>query len=78
MVTSNDVKQCIDHRLRNILNAAEMGLEAQKFEVFRKIVMAELGFNGLASDFAELLNGKVRNGKERQGPDDAGRKGGAL
>ena len=79
MVTQAEVKAVADRRMKPILDTLEAALPAEQFRAMRRIVLNELGHNGLVGDMLALLHGKQPDGTARNGSGriDTGRKGGA-
>ena len=64
MVTKDDFLKLLSQRLNRLLCYAELVAPAEKFQVFRKLVLDEFGRDGLARDLAALIE---RKAQERQG-----------
>lgn len=75
MVSPDRIANMLGERIGRILDAAELGLDQQKFEVFRRIVLNEMGEKGLRRDLKALFDGSPgttdRNGNGRN--DNAGK-----
>jgi len=54
----------LNHRKTRILQYAESSLHPGQFKAFRKLVLDDLGMNGLEGEIRELANGTDRNGPE--------------
>lgn len=72
MVKRNAIVAAINPHLHRVLLAAEAALPGERFPAFRRIVLAELGRNGLQESLQRLL---VPGGEP--GRDTPATKGGA-
>ncbi len=59
--------QKLNERKNNLLLLAQASLPESQFNAFRKLLLNELGRNGLEGDLQKLLSTDSRNGKERAG-----------
>jgi len=69
MVAANLLPLILDklnERKNRLLLTAQVGLPANQFEAYRKIVLDELGRNGFEKDLEEALQHLARNGTGRQ------------
>ena len=78
MVDEREVMACITPHVTQVLKYAELAMDREKFECFRKLALDEFGHSGLRRELAELLDQGDQSGMERQGQGPVtGRKGGA-
>jgi len=70
MVTLDKVLKLIDHRKNRLLLLAQSALPESRFSAYRKLLLDELGKNGLESELKNLFNenmaltGKAKYGQE--------------
>jgi hypothetical protein len=57
-VTPRDITECLKPHINRLLTVAEVALEGQRFEAFRKVVLEELGHKGFEKSLEGLLNRK--------------------
>ena len=58
MVNPDDIAVAINPRKNKILLYAQMVLSSVQFEIFRKLVLDELGNSGFVKDVHELFRSK--------------------
>jgi hypothetical protein len=77
MVNPEVIKEVINPRLKRVLQVLELGVPAEKFRLFRKILLDEFG-NGLARELSEI-HGRFGNQERNElGGPTSRRKDGAL
>lgn len=64
MIDLEKVIALVNHRKCRILQYAESSLHPGQFKAFRKLVLDDLGKNGLEGEIRDLANGTDRNGPE--------------
>jgi len=67
MVKVQDIKEVLGERTGRILDAAELAIPQEKFAVFRRFFLREMGNDGFLADVAQCLHGSARTGKDRNG-----------
>lgn len=60
MVTVEPIMQAVNHRVKRILDVAELSLPPDKFALFRKLTLNEFGQSGLARELERLLSSQER------------------
>jgi hypothetical protein len=78
MIKTQNIMELVQRRIGRVLDVAEVGIGADRFPAFRKVVLKEFGKDGLSADIERLLretaDGSGRNGTGRN---EEGEKGGA-
>lgn len=59
-LTPREITDCLKPHINRLLTAAELALEERQFELFRKVVLEELGHKGFEKSLEELLRDKDR------------------
>ena len=55
-ITPRDISDCLKPHINRLLTVAEVALEGQRFEAFRKVVLEELGHKGFEKTLVELFD----------------------
>jgi hypothetical protein len=78
MIDTRDIVNLVQHRVKRILDLAELAVPADKFERFRTLVFNEFGHEGFRKDLAALLDQGGQGSMEGTGTgrNDSGKKGG--
>lgn len=79
MADAGDIVKLVQARVKRVLDLAELGVPADKFERFRTLVFNEFGYEGFRRDLAALLDhgGQSSVKGNGLGRNDSGTKGGA-
>ena len=83
MVTKEEIVARLNARVSQVLEAAELGMHAEKFPLFRRVVLNAFGKTGFVGDLEALISrsreSKFGTGTARHGTgrNDFAKKGGA-